>query len=234
MLANELARRFTVISYDRRGFSRSTIESPPNERRLQTDGDDAIRLVDQATKGPAFFFGSSSGAIVALDLLARNPDRVRKLVAHEPPLLSILPDAATHLKFADDVYDTYRRSGVEEAMHVFSAGVGMRSPFSSMPRGQLPPAAMEMMQRMHQNFVFWFEHELRQYPRVTLDFDRLKAVSDRLVLAGGADSHQRLPYLPNLVLAERLGLEVTDFPGDHVGYIPHAVAFAAQLGNLLV
>jgi pimeloyl-ACP methyl ester carboxylesterase len=233
LLASELARRFTVISYDRRGFSRSAIDAPPDERRLATDGDDVIRLIDQFTKEPAFLFGSSSGAIVGLDVITRYPDRVRKLVAHEPPLLAILPDAPKHLTFIDHVYDTYRRAGVEEAMSIFSAGIGMRNPVGSMPQGQLPPEVTELMQRIHRNFVFWFDHEVRQYPRVQPDYERLQSVADRIVLAGGRESRDQFPYQPNLVLAKRLGLEVVDFPGNHVGYIPHAAAFAEQLGALL-
>jgi pimeloyl-ACP methyl ester carboxylesterase len=233
-LASELARRFTVISYDRRGFSRSALEMPPDERRLETDGDDVIRLIDQHTQGPAWVFGSSSGAIVGLDVITRYPHRVSKLVAHEPPLLSILPDASKHLKFVDDVYETYRRSGVEEAMSVFSAAIGLQRPVASMPRGRLPPEAAELMQRIHRNFVYWFEHELRQYPRVTPDFDRLQAVAGKIILAGGRESREQFPYQPNLVLAQRLGLEVIDFPGNHIGYVPHAAAFAEQLGNCLL
>jgi pimeloyl-ACP methyl ester carboxylesterase len=231
-LASELAGRFMVVSYDRRGFSRSSLETPPDERRLETDSDDVIRLIDQHTQDPALVFGSSSGAIVGLDVITRYPDRVSKLVAHEPPLLSILPDAAKHLKFVDDVYDIYRRSGVEEAMSVFSAGIGLQRP--SPPRGQIPPDVAEVMQRIHRNFVFWFEHEARQYPRVTPDFDRLKAVANKIILAGGRESREQFPYQPNLVLARRLGLEVIDFPGNHIGYVPHAAAFAEQLGNLLI
>ena len=90
-----------------------------------------------------------------------------------------------------------------------------------------------MMSRVHKNFVFWFEHELRQYPRVTPDFAALKTVANRLILAGGRDGREQFPYRPNLVLAERLGLEVVDFPGDHIGYATYPVEFAAQLHDKL-
>ncbi len=233
-VANHLADRYTVVTYDRRGFSRSTLDEPPDDRRrLETDSDDVIHLIDHLTGGPAHVFGSSSGAIVALDVITRHPNRIQTLVAHEPPLVALLPDAAKHLKFAQDVYDTYGRSGVEQAMQEFTEGIGLKSSLRPPPGAALPAQTLEMMARMRRNFVFWIEHELRQYTRVVPDIAALKAVAGRLVLAGGRDSHEQFPYRPNLVLAERLGLEVTDFPGDHVGYLTHPVEFAAQLGQLL-
>jgi hypothetical protein len=37
-----------------------------------------------------------------------------------------------------------------------------------------------------------------------------------------------VPYRPNLILAEWLGLRVQDYPGDHVGYVTDP-GFAAAL-----
>jgi len=228
-VANELAGRYTVVTYDRRGYSRSSLHEPSEDgRRLETDSDDAIRLLDRLGEAPAHVFGSSSGAIVALDLVTRHPESVQTLVAHEPPLVTLLPDAAKQLAFVDDVYDTYRGSGVEQAMQKFTAGIGMRAPMRPPPGAVLPPQVAEMMARMRRNFVFWLEHELRQYARIVPDLVSLRTVSSRLVLASGRDSREHLPYRPNLVLAERLGLEVVDFPGDHVGYITDPVGFAAR------
>lgn len=239
-VANELASRYTVVTYDRRGFSRSPLDGPsadePSDggRRLEIDSDDAIHLLDRVTERPAFVFGSSSGAIVALDLVTRHPQRIKTLVAHEPPLLALLPDAAKHLSFVDDVYDTFRQSGVEPAMQKFNAGIGLGAPMRPPPGVALPPQLAEMMSRMRQNFGFWLEHELRQYPRIVPDVAALKVVSRRLVLAGGSDSREQVPYRPNVVLAERLGLQVVDFPGGHIGYVTDPVSFASRLLEVMV
>jgi len=232
--ANELAAWYTVVTYDRRGFSRSTLDaSPDDQRRLETDCNDAIRLLDELSAPTAFVLGSSSGAIVALDLITRHPERIRRLVAHEPPLFTLLPDADKLLKTIDDLYDTYRRAGVEQAMKEFSAWIGLKAPPRPPPGTALPKELLEMMSRVHANFVFWFEHEVRQYPRVVPDIAALEAAAHRLFLVGGRESHGLVPYRPNLVLAERLGLEVIDFPGDHLGYATYPVEFAAQLHGML-
>src|SRR5581483_2633124 len=91
-LASDLADRFTVVAYERRGFTRSPIETPIDDAdRLHADADDAARVLDAVGAGTAYVLGSSSGAIVALDLLTRHPDRIVTLIAHEPPLVELVP-----------------------------------------------------------------------------------------------------------------------------------------------
>jgi pimeloyl-ACP methyl ester carboxylesterase len=231
-VADELARAYTVVAYDRRGFSRSPLDRPPDDDlRLALDVADAATLIDRFGGGRGYVFGSSSGAIVALELLARRPDRVRAVVAHEPPLLTVLPDAGTQLGFLDGVYDTYRQSNVDVAMRRFTDGVGLERP--EVPEAMLPAPVTEMMARMRRNEEFFLEHELRQYTREIPDLAALQAAADRLVLAVGRDSRRHLPGRPAPVLAERLGLDVADFPGGHIGYVTHPAEFAARLREVL-
>jgi acetyltransferase/esterase len=233
-LAAQLADRYTVLSYDRRGFSRSPLDGPVSDgRRLAEDVDDALALLDQATDGPAAVFGSSSGAIVALDLLVRDRQRFTRVVAHEPPLVCLLPDGAQHVAFFQGVYDTYRRDGVDAALTEFNTGLGLGE-LPRPPAGvQLPPYVVEMLARLARNQAFWLEHELRQYTRVMPDLAALRAASPRLVLAGGVESRGQVPYRPNTVLSERLGVPLAEFPGGHVGYLTNPEEFAARLVEVL-
>src|SRR5258706_8115708 len=81
-----LSAHYTVVIYDRRGFSRSQLDGPQDyDRRLETDADDVRRLIEQMSDEPATVFGASSGGIVALAVLARHPSVVRTLVPFEPP-----------------------------------------------------------------------------------------------------------------------------------------------------
>ncbi|MFF1644665.1 alpha/beta fold hydrolase [Streptomyces sp. NPDC058240] len=50
-------------------------------------------IVDALGADSADVFGSSGGAVTGLALVARHPARVRTLVAHEPPVMELLPDA---------------------------------------------------------------------------------------------------------------------------------------------
>jgi len=236
-VAARLADRFTVIAYERRGFSRSPIQVPLDDpERLRADADDATRVLNAVGAQAAFVFGSSSGAIVGLDMLARHADRIRTLVAHEPPLVEFVPDAEHVKAVLDDVYATYRRSGVQVAMARFTEQIfgasGLRRP-DLPPNAALPQPVLDMMARMQTNLLFWMEHELRQYPRYRPDIEALRPVSGKLVLAGGEESRDTFPYRPNLTLAERLGLKVVDFPGDHTGYVIEPVGFATRLAEIL-
>jgi pimeloyl-ACP methyl ester carboxylesterase len=231
--ADLLADRYTVITYERRGFSRSPLDGPVPEQRLATDGDDAHRLLSHVTDQPAHVFGSSSGAIVSLDLATRYPNQIRTVIAHEPPLANLLPDADRWLALMDKVYDAYRESGVDAAMRTFTDAMGVVPPMAN-PDGRIPPPEVaEMIARIKRNMVFWLENEARQYPRYIPDVAALKAMSDRIVLAGGLDSQDHFPYRPNTALAEQLGLPIAMFAGGHIGYATHPAEFAARLHDVL-
>lgn len=230
-LVGQLTSRYTVVVYDRRGFSNSPLDGPPNDdRKLESDSDDVRLLLERVAPGPSYVFGSSSGAIVALDFLTRYPEHALKVVVHEPPLLTLLPDATNRLAFLDEVYRTYQTSGIEEAFHQFSVGAGLDGTPGLPTRAQLRQAVVERMER---NRVFWLEHELRQYPRYAPNIPALKAKKARLILAGGRDSRDHFPYQPNTVLARMFGLSIVDFPGGHVGYVTHPREFAEQLAEVL-
>ncbi|GAA3082361.1 pimeloyl-ACP methyl ester carboxylesterase [Kribbella aluminosa] len=235
-LLRQLSDDYTVVAYNRRGFSRSPADGPVDAAtRLDADADDAVALIEHLGSGPAHVFGSSSGAIVGLHLLTRSPEHVATLISHEPPLATLLPDGDEWLAFLDELYDAWRADGPAEAMRRFGERVlGVTADDSSERFAALPEEQRaELMQRMSANLNFWFEYELRTYPRYEPDLTALAALDDRLVLAGGNESRELFPYRPNTVLAERLGLQVVDFPGNHIGYATHPVEFAAQLRELL-
>jgi acetyltransferase/esterase len=232
-LAGLLAPRWTVLTWVRRGFVRSPAEEGPAGRvdddKLAADVDDAATLIERHG-GPAVVLGSSSGAIVALELLVRRPDLVRTVVAHEPPLTTLLEDAADWQERFADVHAVYRREGVVPAMAAFGEAVGMGRP-SAPPPEALPPAFAAMSERWPANAAFWFDHEYGPYPVHEPDLAALRRHADRLVLAVGHTSRAegQMPSRPNAVLAERLGIAVTEMPGAHLGYLEDPAGFAAAL-----
>jgi pimeloyl-ACP methyl ester carboxylesterase len=231
-MAARLARDYTVVTYDPRGNSRSPLDRPWKDQRIEVHSDDARRLLDLLSTEPAEVFGSSSGAIVGLDLIARHPEQVRTLIAHEPPAVQVLPDAAEQRAFFDEVYDTYRRVGVDAAMQRFAAGIGVGD--QAPPRqAQLPPSMVEMLSRVSANNEFFLAHEVRPFTRFVPDVPALQAGAGRIVLAGGRDSRASLPYRPAVAVADRLGSHVVDFPGGHAGYMTHPAEFATQLTDVL-
>ena len=235
-VASLLAHDYTVVTYDPRGNSRSPLDGPPTNQQIEVHSDDAARLLSTVTDGPAAVFGTSSGAIVALDLMAQHPTRVAKVVAHEPPLLEVLPDVAKWRAFHDDVYETYQREGTEAAMHKWAVGVGL-DVVAPPPEAEVPPHVAAAMKRMAGNQDLFFAHELLPFTRYVPDLARLSAHKDRIVLAVGHDTREQLAgelvYRPAAWLAERFSTQVVEFPGDHGGYGAHPAAFAAKLRKVL-
>ncbi len=204
-LITSLAEQYQVVTYDRRGFSRSELDGPQDyDHRLDTDADDVRHLIEQLTDKPAVVFGNSSGATVALEVLVRYPERVDTVVAHEPPIVNLLPDAAKWIAFFDEVYDTYRQSGVGRAMHQFA----------TKTLGSEDSKVLAHNMNLHRNeqnlanATYWMEHELRQYPRVGLDLDVLTAYAGKIILVGGRDSQNQMTYQPGKVLTQKLGLDM--------------------------
>jgi len=230
-LAHHLSAQYQVVTYDRRGFSRSQLDGPQDyEHRLATDTDDVRRLIEHLTDKPAIVFGNSSGAIVALEVLTHSPDWVQMVVAHEPPVVFLLPDAAKWWAFFDGVYDTYRKDGVPKAMHQFASRVVGSGDRQVIERAMTKHANESTMA----NAAYWMEHELRQYPRVELDLDALAAHARQLVPACGRDSQEdQMTSQPNKVLARQLGLNLVELPGGHLGFMASPTEFAKELMNAL-
>ncbi|MEU8827684.1 alpha/beta hydrolase [Streptomyces sp. NPDC048636] len=237
--------RWTVVSYDPRGMSRSPLDGPPEDQRVERHGEDAHQLLERVAPdgAPVCVFGTSSGAIAALDLLARHPERLRRVVAHEPPLVELLPDAERHRALFAEVHAAYRREGVAAAMATMSAGTGggeRESERRAADRPQsppvddvLPPHLAPMVSRMHANTPYFLEHILRRFTAHLPDVAALERVADRLVPAAGRESRGQLLRRPAALLAERFGGEVVEFPGGHVGIAEHPVEFAEVLATTL-
>ncbi|MGI5325778.1 alpha/beta fold hydrolase [Actinomadura nitritigenes] len=247
-LAGLLADRYTVVTYDRRGNSRSPLTGPPERQEIAVHADDASRLLGAVAGGPAFVFGNSSGAQIALELAARHPEQVRAVVAHEPPLLGLLPDADHWESVIADVERAYRDGGVGPAMGVFGAAMGMSGGDEDGSGGEAggagdaesvgeaagaseapSPEMLEMFARFEKNTDFFAGYEVPGFGRDALDVGRLRESPVRITVAVGAESAGEPPHRAGLALAERLGKPAETYPGDHGGFGAEAPAFAARL-----
>lgn len=240
-LAGLLADRYTVVTYDRRGNSRSPLSGPPEPQSVAVHADDASRLLAEVADGPAFVFGNSSGAQIALELAARHPEQVRALVAHEPPLFGLLPDAARWETVIADVERAYRDGGVGPAMGVFGTAMGMSDDSDggsdggsgeeqqAEQQGEPDPEMLEMFARFERNTGFFVGYEVPGFGRQVPDVEALRGSSVRIVVAAGEQSAGEPPHRAALALADRLGTSAEVYPGDHGGFGAEAEAFAARL-----
>ncbi|MEE1839009.1 alpha/beta fold hydrolase [Streptomyces sp. JV190] len=230
-IADDLATAYTVATYDPRGMSRSTLDDPEAEQSVAEHADDAFRMLELLSPGePARVFGASSGAIAALHLLTVHPERVERVVVHEPPAVMVLPDAAAHRELIACVQETFRTQGLMPAMAVFAEGL-KKDGDTDEPKAEieLPPQAAARAERTMANLPYFVGRIVPSFMSYTPDMDRLEALSDQLVLAGGQESSGELAYRPAALLAVRLGTQLLHFPGGHIGLTTHP----AQFGELL-
>jgi pimeloyl-ACP methyl ester carboxylesterase len=179
-VAGQLADRYTVVTYDWRGAARSPLDGPadqlPDGLPMQVQVDDADQLLAALGTEPAQVLGCSGGALIGLDLVARHPERVHTLVAHEPPAMNLLADSAGWRAAFQDVHATYRRDGVGPGMQQFIAtamrtGDPKPTEDDAVPPGQeqappipdmsqMTPEMLEGMARMQTNSEFFLAHLL--------------------------------------------------------------------------
>ncbi|WP_079198426.1 alpha/beta hydrolase [Streptomyces sp. CB03911] len=234
-IADGLAPEYTVATYDPRGMSRSTLDDPEAEQTVAEHADDAFQLLELLSPGePARVFGASSGAVAALHLLVTRPERVALLVAHEPPVVEVLPDAAEHRALIARVQATFREQGLMPAMAVFAAGL-RKDGDTAVPQAEvaLPPQAAPRAERTMAGLPFFVGRIVPAFMSYAPDVHRLEALSDRLLLACGEDSRGELPYRPAALLAERFGTELLHFPGGHTGLTTCPAEFADLLRETL-
>ena len=233
----------TVVTYDPRGVERSTKADPATQSTPEQHADDIHRVIEAVGAGPVDLFASSGGAVNALALVATHPGDVRTLVAHEPPLASILPDRAGALAVTEAIADSYRQKGFGAGMAHFILVVSHKGPieadFASQPG---PDPAMFGMPAeddgtrtdplLFQNIITCTHFEP--------DFEALRGASTRIVLGAGIESDGEMAHRGAEAAAERLGTTTVTFPSGHGGFLGNEYgqpgepeAFAAKLREVL-
>jgi hypothetical protein len=153
---------------------------------------------------------------------------VETLIAHEPPLALLLPEAEEARSGIREIYDTYRDSGISAAWERFASFTGMTIFRQDEPADPQPPSAEEVATSER-----FFGHGLLPIALYQPDFSSLEAAPARLIVAGGTASKGEFPQRTAVALAERLGTQLMDFPGGHAGFVSEPKEFAAVLQRAL-
>jgi pimeloyl-ACP methyl ester carboxylesterase len=253
-LADIMAADYTVLTYDRRGNSRSPLHGPPAPIVIAEQSDDALAVVRASGFESARVFGNSAGATIALDLAARHPEAVDAVVAHEPPLPAVLPDADKYLADYDEIARTLDADGWEAAFRLFQARIGniprlqqgvvmkvLLNPASMMP----PGPTLDGLVRLSQNWEYMMRFEVQPFIRYRPDLERIAAGGSPVALAAGVDTiamaerkgTKHNPFhKPAVAIADRLQAEFVEFPGGLLAPTeapePFAVALSGVFGRL--
>jgi pimeloyl-ACP methyl ester carboxylesterase len=226
-----LEEHYTVVRYDTRGISRSHLDSPAEDISVAVHADDARRILAKFGDERAAVLGSSGGAVIGLALTECYPEQVSTLVAHEPPLVQLLPEEDARRTAVQEIDDTYRREGVGPAMEKFIVLAGGQS--EPEPPSQVTPEMQAAMARFHQNLDTLFALYLLPITTYIPDVAAMQAGPSRVVVGVGEASAGELAHDTALALAERLGTEAVTFPGGHGGYTSHPGEFIQKLHEVL-
>jgi pimeloyl-ACP methyl ester carboxylesterase len=221
----------TVVTYDPRGLGRSTRSDGRVDHSPTVQAEDVHALIEALGAGPVDMFASSGGAVTALALVAAHPEDLITLVAHEPPLIPVLPDAEAAERARAGFRDAYMAKGSGAGMAAFIVMSSWRGEFTDEYFAQPPadPAAFGMPAE---------DDGSRDDPLLSdrswavsgyrPDVDALAAAPTRIVIAVGEESEGVFTGRTSQATAELLGQQATVFPSHHGGFLGGEFGYAGQ------
>lgn len=232
----------TVVTYDPGGLGRSTRTDGSKQQTPEQQADDLHAVVGALGVGPVDVFASSGGAVTALCWVARHPDDVHVLVAHEPPLLRLLPDADRAAAAWEAVKSTYQQRGRNAGMaHFITLAMYQGeypADFASQPAPD--PAMFGMPPEDDGSRDDPLLSTSDAIPAYRPDVQAINASPAHVVIAVGAESTGTMPARAAEGTAAALGQQLTVFPSNHSGFLGgefgqqrQPAAFAAKLREVL-
>ena len=221
----------TVITYDPRGIGRSIRKDGRVDHSPTVQADDVHAVIRALGAGPVEMFASSGGAVTALALVAKYPEDVTTLVAHEPPLIPVLPDAKAAERAIDGVRRAYQARGRGAGMAAFIAMTSWPGEFTDdyFARPAPDPAQFGMPAE---------DDGSREDPLLSdrsaavsgysPAFDAVAAAPTRVVIAVGEESMGTFTGRTSLATAQLMGQHATVFPSHHGGFLGGDYGYAGQ------
>jgi pimeloyl-ACP methyl ester carboxylesterase len=221
----------TVVTYDPRGLGRSVRKDGRVDNIPTVQADDVHAIIGALDAGAVEMFASSGGAVTALALVAAYPNDVTVLVAHEPPLVPVLPDAEAAERAMAQFRDAYVAGGWGAGMAAFIAMTSWRGEFTEdyFARSAPDPAQFGMPTEddgsRHDPLLSDRSSAVSSYRPA---FDALAAVPTRIVIAVGEESAGTFTGRTSVATAELLGQRATVFPSHHGGFVGGDSGYAGQ------
>lgn len=226
----EQFRDRTVITYDPRGIGRSTRTDGSTENRPEIQAAD-VHAVIEAVGGPVDLFASSGGAVTALELVASYPDDVVTLVAHEPPLIDVLPDADAARRARDGFIDAYFAGGEGAGMAQFIVMSSWQGEYTD-EYFAIPPADPAQFGMPAEDDGSRDNPLLSRNSLAITDYqvkvDALAAAPTRVVIAVGEETGNAFTARTAVHTAKLLGQEAVVFPSHHGGFMGGEFGYAGK------
>ncbi|MET8852644.1 alpha/beta hydrolase [Amycolatopsis sp. NPDC004625] len=220
----------TVVTYDPRGLGRSVRKDGRADHVPALQAEDLHAVIQALGVGAVDVFGSSGGAVAALALVTAHPGDVGTLVAHEPPLIRPLPDAAAAERATQAMRDAYQAKGFGAGMAAFFAMGSWPGEFTDAYFA-LPPADPAQVGLPAEDDGRRDDPLLSGSLAVTdyrLDVDALAAAPTRIIVAVGVESRAVFTGRAAIATAALLGQEATVFPSHHGGFLGGEHGYAGE------
>lgn len=231
-LVEHLAADFTLVTYDRRGLSRSVLDDPARGATMAEHADDVHRLLARLTDQPVQMLGCSLGAVIGLHVAVRHPNQIGTLVAHEPVAPGLLPDdrRVRHQHELAEVQELYAREGLAPAFKVIADILGIDPANPDAEPGLTP---QPMTPARVANFDYFIRHDFSAVITDDLPVTGLPHTRTRILPATGTTTPRHVfDYQCAEALAALLGTEIVRFPGGHNGNTAHPRGYAALLRQI--
>lgn len=224
-LAARLAQHFSVISVDRRGSGRSTVDGPVQPVDVAIHVADLAEIADAGRLGPAVVVGHSYGGCVALELAARHPGLARAVIAYEPPYGPVAPpDVQAHMAdVARRTLEANEQGGPAAAALAFMAGVSGPAAVAA-----LGPAARERIGRAGAGAV-------AEATLAGLDPAGLGDIGCPVRLLGGSSSDDIYTHIAKILASHIQGASHVRLDGlDHMAPVTRPDAIAAAVEDFVL
>ncbi len=228
-VAPDLVEEFTVVTYDRRGCSRSPRPVSWTATSVEEQADDAAALLRTLDLAPAVVVGHSGGGSIACGLVARYPDIVRHAVAYEPPLLAVVPNGEEIVGgFREIMVQAMAEGGPRQAMEVFIRANAGDEGYESW----LATADPGLRERTFANAAMFFSIELPAFAAFVPDRDLLPVSGVPLTVVVGEDNRDGWYGAAARWLVEGAGANRVEIPGGHAAFETHLEDFVALIRRI--
>ena len=229
-VAGKLAERYRVVSYDRRGHSRS--ERPDAARNRRMDEDDLAEVIETLAGAPAYVTGSSYGALTTLGLMGRRPELIRSAVLHEAPAVAHAGGGETG-RLAEEA-----EAGLISVADQLAGGDidgGTRRFIEELAMG---PGAWDMLPESIQSIFLGnapaFMAEQKDPHWSTLNLDAIAENGHRILLSRGTTSPRYMQLLSDRLVELLPNAEGAVLEGvGHSPHITHPDVFAELVEGFL-
>jgi pimeloyl-ACP methyl ester carboxylesterase len=220
-LVKQFSDEYTVVTYDRRGHFRST-DRTEGSISVARQADDAHAVLEHIGGEQATVFGTSAGALIGLELVVRHPASVLDFVAHEPPVVRLLPDGDRWLDAAAEQVELVRGGDL----------MGAFTRFSSAIAGAGLPGLRTIRLSNKNEWQFLFERELTALFDYLPDIPALRKSRVEITPIAGEGSRNRYHHRPAKILALELGQPFVEVPGAHLAPQRNPAHFADAVREL--